>query len=126
MDEALEQLHNYSERRLLGTHVPYPVEAYPEGSQRHLSGESGLYCRVITEGLFGIRPTGFDSFNLKIQMPADWNAMSLEHIKAFGKDFSVKVERINPQKIKVGIKYEGKKREHFVKSGQEIKNITLK
>ena len=126
VDEALEQLHNYSERRLLGTHVPYPVEAYPEGSQRHLSGESGLYCRVITEGLFGIRPTGFDSFNLKIQMPADWNAMSLEHIKAFGKDFSVKVERINPQKIKVGIKYEGKKREHFVKSGQEIKNITLK
>lgn len=59
-------------------------------------------------------------------MPADWNAMSLEHIKAFGKDFSVKVERINPQKIKVGIKYEGKKREHFVKSWQEIKNITLK
>lgn len=88
-DEALVQLHDYSERRLLGTHVPYPVEAYPEGSQRHLSAESGLYCRVITEGLFGIRPTGFDSFSLKVQMPSGWNTMSLDHIKAFGKDFNI-------------------------------------
>ena len=52
-DKALEILHRLSQRRLLGDHVPYAVEAWPEGSQRHLSAESGLYCRVITEGLFG-------------------------------------------------------------------------
>lgn len=57
-DRATELLHRYSQRRLLGDHVPYPIEAWPEGSQRHLSAESGLYCRIITEGLFGIRPTG--------------------------------------------------------------------
>jgi hypothetical protein len=51
-DRAMRFLHYYSNRRLLGEHVPYPVEAYPEGSQRHLSAESGLYCRIFTEGLF--------------------------------------------------------------------------
>ncbi len=125
-DEALVQLHNYSCRRLLGTHVPYPVEAYPEGSQRHLSAESGLYCRVITEGLFGIRPTGFDSFNLKVQMPSGWNAMSLDRIKAFGKDFDIKVSRIDEQKIKVRIKCYGRTKEWTVRSGQEIRNVSLK
>ena len=125
-DAALSQLHNYSERRLLGTHVPYPVEAYPEGSQRHLSGESALYCRVITEGLFGIRPTGFDSFSLKVQMPSGWNTMSLDHIKAFGKDFNIAARRLDDQRIKVMVNYDGKTREYSVKSGQEIKNITLK
>lgn len=125
-DAALSQLHNYSEHRLLGTHVPYPVEAYPEGSQRHLSGESALYCRVITEGLFGIRPTGFDSFSLKVQMPSGWNTMSLDHIKAFGKDFNIAARRLDDQRIKVTVNYDGKTREYSVKSGQEIKNITLK
>lgn len=57
-------LHRYSQRRLLGDHVPYPIEAWPEGSQRHLSAESGLYCRIVTEGLFGIRPAGLRSFDL--------------------------------------------------------------
>ena len=125
-DEALEQLHDYSARRLLGTHVPYPVEAYPEGSQRHLSAESGLYCRVITEGLFGIRPTGFDSFSLKVQLPSGWNTMSLDHIKAFGKDFDIEVRRVDGQRIKVMVRYDGKTHEYSIKSGQEIKNVKLK
>ena len=125
-DEALERLHDYSARRLLGTHVPYPVEAYPEGSQRHLSAESGLYCRVITEGLFGIRPTGFDSFSLKVQLPSGWNTMSLDHIKAFGKDFDIEVRRVDGQRIKVMVRYDGKTHEYSIKSGQEIKNVKLK
>ncbi|HEX6184675.1 MAG TPA: hypothetical protein VFZ44_12395, partial [Pyrinomonadaceae bacterium] len=41
-EKALEFLTYYSRRRLLGDHVPYPVEAYPEGNQRHLSAESAL------------------------------------------------------------------------------------
>ena len=48
-EKAIDYLKYYSNRRLLGDHVPYPVEAYPEGNQRHLSAESGLYCRIITE-----------------------------------------------------------------------------
>lgn len=92
---AMPYLHAYSVRRLLGDHVPYPVEAYPEGSQRHLSAESGLYCRVFTEGLFGIRPTGLHSFDLTPRLPEDWLEMALRHIHAFGHDFDIVVKRQN-------------------------------
>ena len=86
-------MHSYSERRLLGTHVPYPIEAWPEGSQRHLSAESGLYCRAVTEGMFGIRPTGLRSFSMVPRLATDWDRMALRHIKAFGTDFDVEVVR---------------------------------
>lgn len=92
-DKGLEFLSDYSNRRLYGEHVPYPVEAYPEGNQRHLSAESALYCRVITEGLFGIRPTGFSSFNLTPNLPSDWNFMTLRNVQAFGKEFNLEVSR---------------------------------
>jgi len=92
-DRALSYLQKYSQRRLLGVHVPYPVEAYPEGDQKHLSGESALYCRVITEGLFGFRPTGFRSFTLTPRLPAGWDKMSLNRIQAFGHTFDIKVTK---------------------------------
>ena len=84
---------HYSAHRLLGGHVPYPVEAYPEGNQRHLSAESALYCRVVTEGIFGIRPTGFSSFTLRPQLYGDWPQMALRNIKAFGTLFDIEVIR---------------------------------
>jgi hypothetical protein len=101
-DKALNFLHYYSNRRLLGDHVPYPVEAYPEGSQRHLSAESGLYCRIFTEGLFGVRPTGLSSFNFTPRLPSSWSNMKLRHIRAFNHDFDIVVEKINNQ-LKVSI-----------------------
>jgi hypothetical protein len=84
VDRGLKYLTDYSYRRLLGEHVPYAVEAYPEGNQRHLSAESALYCRVVTEGIFGFRPTGLNSFSITPQLPATWNEMSLKNIIAFG------------------------------------------
>ncbi len=66
---ATDYLNYYSKTRLLGEHVPYAIEAWPEGGQRHLSAESGLFGRVITEGLFGIRPTGFKSFIVTPRLP---------------------------------------------------------
>jgi hypothetical protein len=90
-DKALDFLHYYSNRRLLGDHVPYPVEAYPEGNQRHLSAESGLYCRVFTEGLFGIRPTGLNTFSISPWLPKGWNYMKLKNIKAFNNSFDIEV-----------------------------------
>jgi cellobiose phosphorylase len=77
----------------LGDHVPYAVEAWPEGDQRHLSAESGLYARVIIEGLFGIEPTGFKSFKMKPVLPSSWDFMNLKHIKAFKSDFNIEVTR---------------------------------
>lgn len=106
-DKALSFLHYYSNRRLLGDHVPYPVEAYPEGNQRHLSAESGLYCRIFTEGLFGIRPTGLHSFNFTPHLPSSWPGMSLRHIRAFEHDFDMVVERADG-KLNVTISDGGK------------------
>ena len=86
-------MHSYSERRLLGTHVPYPIEAWPEGSQRHLSAESGLYCRAVIEGMFGLRPTGLGSFRLTPRLADGWDRIALRHVKAFGTDFDIEAER---------------------------------
>ncbi|MHC1695661.1 MAG: hypothetical protein AB9835_10420 [Eubacteriales bacterium] len=93
IEKALSFFEYYTRRRLLCDHVPYAVEAYPEGNQRHLSAESALYCRVVTEGIFGINPVGFDSFTCIPRLPDKWNKMSLRSIKAFGRDFDIIVER---------------------------------
>lgn len=102
-DRAASFLHDYSQRRLTGDHVPYPIEAWPEGSQRHLSAESGLYCRVITEGLFGIRPTGLHAFDLAPSMPSNWERMALRHIRAFDSDFDIVVERRKDRSLDVQV-----------------------
>jgi len=73
------------------------VEAYPEGNQRHLSAESGLYCRIYTEGLFGIRPTGLNSFSITSQLPDGWNFMRLKKLHGFQKEFDVDVQREGTQ-----------------------------
>jgi hypothetical protein len=95
--KGLEYLGKYSRRRLLGEHVPYAIEAWPEGSQRHLSAESGLYARIFTEGVFGIRPTGFRSFEMTPHLPSGWDFMNLRSVRAFGQDFDIEVRRIGEQ-----------------------------
>jgi len=114
VNKGLKYLTEYSNRRLLGEHVPYAVEAWPEGNQRHLSAESALYCRVITEGMFGFRPTGLNSFSITPQLPTAWNEMSLENIIAFGgRIINVEVKR-SENKIKITIISEGKPVKDFV------------
>lgn len=124
-DFMTEQLSYYSTRRLLGDHVPYPIEAWPEGSQRHLSAESGLYCRIITEGMFGIRPTGMRSFELKPEIPSDWDYANLSHVRAFGSDFDIRVKRLSGDKLRVTVAERGGRGQNFtVKSGRAI-NVKL-
>lgn len=101
-EKATEYLKFYSAQRLLGDHVPYAIEAWPEGNQRHLSAESGLYCRIITEGMFGIRPTGFRSFTMTPHLPAEWDHISLKSIRAFGSDFDISVVR-DGEKLAVSV-----------------------
>ena len=91
--QAMKYFNYYSAKRLLGDHVPYPVEAWPEGNQRHLSAESGLYCRTVTEGLLGIQPVGFRSFTMNPRLPEGWNFMKLKKIKAFQSEFDIEVYR---------------------------------
>lgn len=92
-EKATDYLAFYSNQRLLGDHVPYAIEAWPEGNQRHLSAESGLYNRIITEGMFGIRPVGFKSFALTPRLPSAWDSMKLRNIKSFGSTFDIEVNR---------------------------------
>ncbi|MGA7411087.1 MAG: hypothetical protein WBW33_11415, partial [Bryobacteraceae bacterium] len=99
-ERAMPFLTYYSSRRLLGEHVPYPVEAYPEGNQRHLAAESALYCRIYTEGLFGMRPTGLNSFRMTPRLPKGWGSMRLNKVHAYGKDFDVVVTRAG-EKLRV-------------------------
>lgn len=117
-EKALTFLQYFSKRRLLGEHVPYPVEAYPEGNQRHLSAESGLYCRIYTEGMFGIRPTGFNSFNCTPRLPAGWDKMALRNIHSFGNVFDIAITRAGIGKLLITIKDEaGQEKKYSIKEG---------
>ena len=123
-EKALRFLKYYSQRRLLGEHVPYAVEAYPEGNQRHLSAESGLYCRIYTEGLFGMRPVSFTSFDMTPRLPKEWNKMALRNIHAFANDFDLEVERGNKNDLIVTVEKGDVKKKYTFKEG-ETKRIQL-
>lgn len=101
--QGINFLKKYSRKRLLGDHVPYAIEAWPEGEQRHLSAESGLYCRIYTEGLFGIRPTGLRKFDMTPRLPQGWNYMNLENIRAHENNYSIFVNRLNDVLLEVTI-----------------------
>ena len=121
VDRGLKFFTDYSTRRLLGDHVPYAVEAWPEGNQRHLSAESALYCRVVTEGIFGFRPAGLNSFTITPRLPSSWNEMALNNIVAFGgKKIDISAFR-SGEKIKVDVSVDGKNvKSVLVKNGSII------
>lgn len=107
VEKGMSFLKKYSHRRLLGDHVPYAIEAWPEGNQRHLSAESGLYCRIYTEGLFGIRPTGLRSFEMTPRLPQEWEYMNLNRVRAFNSEFDIRVSRAG-KKLQVEVLQAGK------------------
>jgi hypothetical protein len=116
-EKAFRFLKYYSQRRLLGEHVPYAVEAYPEGNQRHLSAESGLYCRIYTEGMFGMRPTGFNSFNCTPRLPKEWNRMALRNINAFQNNFDLEVARSGKDKLTITVVKGNQRKKYTIKEG---------
>lgn len=105
---AFKKLKDYSRQRLLGEHIPYPVEAYPEGDQAHLAAESALYCRIITEGLFGIQPIGLKEFDCIPRLPDGWKEMSLLNVAAFSENFDIRVYEKGGNNIQVVVTKEGK------------------
>lgn len=121
-EKGLEYLRRFSATRLLGEHVPYMVEAWPEGGQRHLSTENGLYCRIFTEGLLGFRATGFRSFELTPQMPRDWDSYSFRKVYACtDKPMDIEVKRTKGGKLQVTISKGGTTTHRLtVKPGQTV------
>ncbi|MBO7157184.1 MAG: hypothetical protein J6W31_01115 [Clostridia bacterium] len=90
-DRIIEPFLAYCSKRLLCDRVPYAVEAYPEGEKRHLSGESALFARVVTEGIFGIRPEGLHKFSFLPQVFEGLGEMKLENIPICGGCFDIRV-----------------------------------
>ena len=121
-EKAHRYLQSYSHTRLLGNHVPYAVEAWPEGGQRHLSAESALYARIFTEGVFGIRPTGLRSFTFSPRLPKPWNHMSLHDIKAFAHSFTIDVARKDESHLSVCVTTGGREvLKKTIKEGATVK-----
>lgn len=115
VDRGLQKLQAFSRERLLGKHVPYVIEAYPEQNQSHLSAESGLYCRIFIEGVLGIRPAGLHTFDCTPRLPTNWPGMALRNVQAFGSAWDLNVTR-DGDKIRVAVTDVG---------GRSLYNATL-
>ena len=90
-DRIMAPFLGYCRKRLLCDRVPYAVEAYPEGGKRHLSGESALFARVVTEGLFGIRPEGLTAFSFVPVYFEELGEISLEKLPICGGCYDIRV-----------------------------------
>ncbi len=95
VNEAYDILKSYSNNRLLNKHVPYPVEAYPEGNQAHLAAESSLYVRIFLEGLLGFEPISFNKFSLTFNIPDDVSNIKINNFFYSSMNHSIKIEKIN-------------------------------
>ncbi len=91
-EKMTEPLLRYCRKRLVCDRVPYAVEAYPEGGKRHLSGESALFVRVITEGLFGISPESLDSFSFVPTLHDGFPYLHLSSLRICGACYDIRVE----------------------------------
>jgi hypothetical protein len=103
VEDGIEKLDTYTRWRLMGAHVPYPTESTAEYRQSQISAESGLYCRIFIEGLFGIRPTGWNSFECTPHLPSSWDQMALKRIHAFGRVWNLSVSRTKGKRLLIEI-----------------------
>lgn len=92
-NRILEPLLRYCNKRLLCDRVPYAVEAYPEGDKRHLSGESALFVRALTEGLLGIAPESLDRFSFVPALPEGMPHIHLSRLYIAGSCWEIRIER---------------------------------
>ena len=92
-DIALKKLTEYTADRLTGSHIPYAYEAFPEGNRKHLSGESVLYMRIYTEGVMGMRFTGFDTVEFTPSLPREWEYFKLKNMYMGGVRYDAEARR---------------------------------
>ena len=94
-NEAYKILKSYSNNRLLNKHVPYPVEAYPEGNQAHLAAESSLYARIFLEGILGFEPISFNEFLITFNIPDEINHLIIDNFFYSSSKHKIEVSRID-------------------------------
>ncbi len=100
-DVMKEPLLRYCNKRLLCDRVPYAVEAYPEGGKRHLSGESALFARIVSEGIFGIEPESLHSFSFNPNI-TEFGDISLSKINICNASFDIHIKGSTWQVFKNG------------------------
>jgi hypothetical protein len=82
-----------------------------------------LYCRIYTEGLFGMRPVGFNSFSCTPRLPAAWQQMALRNVHAFSRVFDIEVRRAGKGKLNIIIKQQGKTKQYTIQEGTTKKIV---
>ena len=86
--EAIDLTRRVVKAQIFGARGPYPDEDAID-----MLCPGALYPRVFTEGMFGIVPTGLDSFECTPWLPAEWPRMALRDVRAFGRAWDLVVER---------------------------------
>ena len=102
-DLAFDILFKYCEQRMLYHHVPYAIEAYPEGNQAHLSAESALFERIFLEGILGFKPLSFTTFKLHLSIPQKLRTFSIENITYNHINFDILITRLKNNEYEVKI-----------------------
>jgi hypothetical protein len=87
-EEAIETTRRVVRAQIFGPRGPYPDEDATD-----MLCPGSLYPRVFTEGMFGIVPTGLDSFTCTPRLPDGWPAMALRDLRAFGRSWDLVVTR---------------------------------
>jgi hypothetical protein len=96
-EEGLDLTRRVVKAQIFGAKGPYPDEDAID-----MLCPGSLYPRVFTEGMFGIVPTGLDSFECTPWLPKAWPRMALRDVRAFGRAWDLVVERDgNLQKVTV-------------------------
>jgi hypothetical protein len=91
-EEALDITRRVVRAQIFGSKGPYPDEDAID-----MLCPGSLYPRVFTEGMFGIVPTGLDSFECTPWLPKAWPRMALRDLRAFGRSWDLVVERAGDQ-----------------------------
>jgi hypothetical protein len=101
-EDALDIARRVVQAQIFGSKGPYPDEDAID-----MLCPGSLYPRVFTEGMFGIVPTGLDSFECTPWLPKAWPRMALRDLRAFGRAWDLVVERAGDQQ-KVTVRSGGK------------------
>jgi hypothetical protein len=91
-EEALKLTQCVVKAQVFGNEGPYPDEDAID-----MLCPGSLYPRVFTEGMFGIVPTGLESFECTPWLPKAWPKMALRDMRAFGHAWDMVVARDGDQ-----------------------------
>ena len=116
---ATKYLLSYSFNRLLTDHVPYAVEAYPEGNQAQLSAESALYIRIFVEGILGFVPLSFSSFSLKPSLCKTLSWIEINHLYFCNKKINICAKLLKNQQIELTLTGDIQQK-HILTNNQQI------